>query len=224
MPSPSRTTPPLRAEHWPDGFDYYPDYFTKSEQESLINAVSQAVRGDTPFYRPTMPRTGQPLSVVMSNFGALGWVTDKTKGYRYERVHPKTQKAWLPIPSLLLTRWDALTGLDFRPEACLINWYAGQSKMGLHVDNDEQAVGAPILSVSLGDQALFRLGGLRRNDPTTSFKLSSGDVVVMAGKSRQCYHGVDRIYAGTSSLVPRGGRINLTLRRVMPVGVALEPL
>ena len=105
------------------------------------------------------------------------------------------------------------------PEACLVNLYRAGAKMGLHIDQDEAAVDAPVVSVSLGDTALFRLGGARRRDPTRSLQLHSGAVVVLGGVARHCYHGVDRIYPGSSGLVPQDRlpgvrRINLTLRRV----------
>jgi alkylated DNA repair protein (DNA oxidative demethylase) len=88
--------------------------------------------------------------------------------------------------------------------------------MGLHQDRDENEFAAPVVSVSLGDQCLFRVGGVSRSDPTRSFRLSSGDVFVFGGESRLIFHGVDRIYPGTSTLLKNGGRINLTLRRVNP--------
>ena len=85
-------------------------------------------------------------------------------------------------------------------------------------DRDEQEFSAPVVSISLGDACLFRVGGTGRRDPTKSFRLSSGDVVVLGGESRLAFHGVDLIYPGTSTLLrdwlPEGGRINLTLRRV----------
>ena len=86
--------------------------------------------------------------------------------------------------------------------------------MGLHQDRDEQALDAPVLSVSLGDTALFRIGGTSRRSPTKSLKLASGDVLAFGGAARLAFHGIDRVMAGTSALVPGGGRINLTLRRV----------
>jgi alkylated DNA repair protein (DNA oxidative demethylase) len=198
----------------PDGFQYLPEYFDRQAQDHLITAVTNAVRGDAPFYRPSMPRTGQPLSVVMSNFGPLGWVTDKDGGYRYQDTHPKTGKKWPPMPQILLDTWDGLTGYPAPPDACLINWYQEGSKMGMHVDRDEYELGAPIVSISLGDKARYRLGGPERGGTTMSLKLSSGDVVVLADDARACYHGVDKIFYGSSRLVPKGGRINLTLRRV----------
>ena len=70
-----------------------------------------------------------------------------------------------------------------------------------------------MLSVSLGDTAVFRIGGVKRGDATRTVRLASGDVCVLAGDARLAFHGVDRILAGSSTLIPGGGRINLTLRR-----------
>jgi alkylated DNA repair protein (DNA oxidative demethylase) len=86
--------------------------------------------------------------------------------------------------------------------------------MGLHQDRDEQDFNAPVVSVSLGDTCLFRIGGRKRGGPTRALRLNSGDVVVLGGEARLAFHGVDRIYAGTSTLLREGGRINLTMRRV----------
>jgi len=201
---------------YPQGFAHYPLYFAPAQQAALIAAVKAGV-AQAPFFQPTMPRTGNPLSVVMSNFGPLGWVTDKVGGYRYEDAHPKTGAPWPELPQMLLDVWNDVSGSAAAPEACLINWYREGSKMGLHIDNDEKDTNAPVVSVSLGDPALFRLGGPKRGGKTHGLKLFSGDVVVLGGQSRQCYHGVSKIYYGQSALVPRGGRINLTMRRVNPV-------
>ena len=161
-----------------------------------------------------MPGTGKQMSVRMTNCGALGWVTDKERGYRYQDVHPQTGRPWPAIPSELMDLWENLAGYDKPPEACLVNFYSDDAKMGLHQDKDESDLKAPVLSISLGNTCLFRVGGIDRKDPTGSFKLSSGDIVVLGGEGRLAFHGVDRIYPGTSTLLKNGGRINLTLRRV----------
>jgi len=202
------------------GFRFLPGHFGREAQAGLIGAVLQAIE-TAPFWRPSMPRTGQPLSVKMTNFGPLGWVTDRVGGYRYEPVHPETGRPWPPIPDALLELWEAVSGYPAPPEACLVNWYAPGSRMGLHVDSDEAATDAAVVSVSLGDKARFRVGGTVRRGKTASMVLSSGDVVVLGGECRRAYHGVDRIYPGTSTILPEtvfpeGGRINLTMRRVTP--------
>ncbi len=150
----------------------------------------------------------------MSNCGPLGWVCDKLDGYRYQRQHPVTGKNWPQIPKSLLVIWQELSSFPHPPEACLINYYNASAKMGLHQDKDEEDFDAPVVSLSLGDSCLFRIGGTKRGGTTTSFKLKSGDAVILSGASRLAFHGVDRIYPDTSSLLKNGGRINLTLRRV----------
>lgn len=222
MAKPSPKTPPPTAQTKaanltgvPDGFAHYPNYFDLEQQTALIDAVKHAVQ-TAPFYQPTMPRTGAPLSVVMSNFGPLGWVTDKAKGYRYETAHPKTGENWPVLPAMLHELWQDVADYPAPPEACLINWYREEAgaKMGLHIDHDEDNTNAAVVSVSLGDPATFKLGGAKRGGKTHSLKLMSGDVVVLGGASRLCYHGVSKVDYGQSALVPKGGRINLTMRRV----------
>lgn len=195
-----------------EGTKIWPGYFGREAQLALVEALRPLV-SEAPFYRAHMPRTGKPLSVQMTNLGSLGWIADKS-GYRYADAHPVTKTPWPPIPDFLLRLWNDLTGYDQPPEACLVNYYGPGSKMGLHQDRDEDALDAPVLSVSLGDTALFRLGGVERKGATQSFKLASGDVMMLTGPSRRRFHGIDRIYDGSSTLLPKGGRLNLTLRRV----------
>ena len=216
-----KLTPFSATKSYPQGFRHLPLYFSLADQQALIEEVKTGVM-QAPFFQPTMPRTGAPLSVVMSNFGPLGWVTDKDKGYRYEPAHPKTGQPWPELPDLLGKLWDDVTDFPARPEATLINWYKEDkaAKMGMHVDNDENDLRAPVVSVSLGDPAMFRIGGPKRGGKTTGIKLYSGDVVVLAGEARLCHHGVSKVYYGESALVPKGGRINLTMRRVNGVVVS----
>lgn len=197
------------------GLRYFPDHFDRAAQEALVAAIRQVVT-EAPLFVPRMPKTGKPMSVRMTNCGSLGWMTDKERGYRYQSTHPETGRPWPAIPEVLLALWKDVSGFDKPPEACLVNFYDLDAKMGLHQDRDENEFGAPVVSVSLGDQCLFRVGGVSRNDPTRSFRLSSGDVFVFGGESRLIFHGVDRIYPDTSTLLKNAGRINLTLRRVNP--------
>jgi DNA oxidative demethylase len=194
------------------GFRFVPGFLDRPAQEALV-AELRAVLAQAPLYVPRMPRTGRPMSVKMSNCGPLGWVTDE-RGYRYQATHPETGQAWPGMPALVLEVWRALAAYDQPPECCLVNYYAGSAKMGLHQDRDESEFAAPVVSLSLGETCLFRLGGTARNAPTRSFRLASGDALVLGGAARLAFHGVDRIFSGTSTLLPDGGRINLTLRRV----------
>jgi alkylated DNA repair protein (DNA oxidative demethylase) len=192
---------------------YYPQRLDPRAQSSLLSEIREIIAA-APLYTPTMPRSGNPMSVRMTNAGPLGWVTDKARGYRYQATHPETGKPWPAIPQTLLDLWAELADDPHLPEACLINYYAGAAKMGLHQDRDEEDFNAPVLSVSLGDTGIFRVGGRSRKDPTQKFELRSGDVFVLGGEERLSFHGIDRILPGTSNLLEEGGRFNLTLRRV----------
>lgn len=197
----------------PAGVRHIPMCLSFDEQRSLLDAVRDVV-SVAPLYTPVMPRTGKAMSVRMTNCGQLGWVTDKENGYRYQATHPATGANWPAIPSQLLNLWTEFSGYPFPPEACLINFYEATAKMGLHQDRDEENFDAPVLSISLGDSCLFRVGENTRNGPTSSVRLDSGDVILLSGEARLAFHGVDRIYADTSALLKNGGRINITLRRV----------
>jgi DNA oxidative demethylase len=198
------------------GLRLEPGYLGRDAQEALVAALREIV-AEAPFFTPRMPRTGRPFSVAMTNCGPLGWVSD-VDGYRYQETHPDTGRPWPAMPDTVLDLWRALADYRHLPEACLVNYYPPGARMGLHQDRDEEDLAAPVLSVSLGDTCLFRVGGPKRKDPTRSFRLASGDVVVLGGAMRLAYHGVDRIVPGTSTLLDdwlaQGGRINLTLRRV----------
>jgi alkylated DNA repair protein (DNA oxidative demethylase) len=199
----------------PKGIRHIPAFLDRDQQEALVEAVRK-VAVQAPLYTPVMPGSGQEMSVRMTNCGSLGWVTDQAHGYRYQSTHPATGNPWPPIPAMLMDIWDAVSGADVRPEACLVNYYDPGAKMGLHQDRDERALSPPVLSISLGDACLFRIGGVKRTDRTMSFRLESGDIVILGGESRLAFHGVDKIFPGTSALLKRQGRINLTLRRVNP--------
>ncbi len=190
-----------------------PGHLSRSEQEALVEEVRKVVQ-EAPLYVPAMPRTGKEMSVRMTNCGTLGWVTDRERGYRYQPTHPATGMPWPPIPAALLDLWRQVSSYPHPPEACLVNFYNQDARMGLHQDRDEMEFAAPVVSVSLGDDCLFRVGQTTREGGTKSFRLKSGDVVVLGGEGRLCFHGVDRICPSTSALLRNGGRINLTLRRV----------
>jgi len=195
------------------GFRLLPGRLDAQAQADLVREVLTLAL-EAPPWRPVTPR-GQPMSVRMTSFGPLGWITD-ARGYRYEPRHPATGAPWPPIPATLTRLWAELCDPRTGPDACLVNLYDAKAKMGLHRDQDEADFRFPVLSVSLGDTALFRIGGPRRADPAGRLRLASGDVCLLGGEARLAYHGVDRILAGSSSLVPGGGRINLTLRRAAP--------
>ena len=207
-----RHTHPMR------NFRHLPGFFDLPRQVELTLAI-RAVIAKAPLFTPTMPRTGKPFSVEMTNCGQLGWVSDKALGYRYQTMHPVTRQTWPAMPAVLVQLWCDLAQYEAPPEACLINYYRQGARMGSHQDRDEADFTAPVLSVSLGDTAIFHVGGSKRADPKQRIMLSSGDILLLEGESRLAFHGIDRIRHGTSTLLqshgfPDGGRINLTLRRV----------
>lgn len=196
-----------------DGFRHLSGYLDPDQQAELVRLITAVIR-QAPLVVPAMPRTGKPFSVRMTNCGPLGWVSDKVGGYRYQATHPLTGRFWPPMPSILLEIWSAVAAYPLPPEACLVNHYTVGAKMGSHRDQDEEDTRAPVVSISLGDDAVFHVGGLKRTDPKQRLLLRSGDVIVLGGESRQAYHGIDRVHSATSDLLPEPGRLNLTLRRV----------
>ena len=192
------------------GFEIHKGWLDGDAQANLLAAIRDVAKA-APVFSPMTPY-GKPMSVKMTSAGAFGWVSDRS-GYRYAATHPDGQ-AWPPIPDPVMQIWKDLSGVSRDPECCLINFYGEDARMGMHQDKDEANFDMPVVSVSLGDEGLFRIGNPSRGGKTESLWLSSGDVVVMGGDARLTYHGVDRIRFGSSSLLPKGGRINLTLRVV----------
>lgn len=192
------------------GFDIYKRYLEPERQAAIVRAV-RAVADAAPMFSPETPY-GRKMSVRMTSAGRYGWHADR-RGYRYLDMHPGGA-AWPEIPEPVVTVWRDITALDRLPDCCLINFYGEGARMGMHQDRDEADFSWPVVSISLGDAGLFRIGNPTRGGKTQSIWLESGDVVVMGGAARLTYHGVDRIRFGSSTLLPKGGRINLTLRVV----------
>lgn len=214
LTGPAATAPPDAMAHPPlmlRGFAIHRGFLAPDAQAALVAAI-RAVAGEAPLFSPET-RRGQKMSVRMTSAGRLGWLSDR-RGYRYAPCHPETGRPWPAIPPEVRAIWHAVTGLAREPDSCLVNFYGEGARMGLHQDRDEGDFAWPVVSISLGDDGLFRMGGVERGGPTASVWLSSGDVVVMGGAARLAHHGVDRIRFGSSGLLPQGGRLNLTLRCV----------
>ena len=196
-----------------DGFRIHRGHLAEPAQRAMLADI-RAVIAAAPLVRPVTP-WGKPMSVRMTSAGRLGWVIERGR-YRYSDRHPETGAPWPPVPDSILAVWRAVSGWPADPDSCLVNWYAEGTRMGLHQDRDEGRFDAPVVSVSLGDPARFRIGGTTRKGPTQSTILRSGDVAVMGGAARLAFHGIDRVMFGEGTLLPGGGRINLTLRVVAP--------
>lgn len=204
--SPDAPAPGLVAR----GVAVWPGWLDRAAQEAMVADLRDVIRA-APLFSP-VTRWGKPMSVQMTSAGRYGWFSDR-RGYRYERRHPSGTD-WPPIPDSVLTVWHAVVGGGRAPDCCLVNLYRAGAKMGLHQDRDEADFGWPVVSISLGDDALFRIGNVERGGKTESLWLHSGDVLAMGGEARLIHHGIDRVREGSSDLLKGGGRINLTLRVV----------
>lgn len=201
-----------------NGLSLYVDYLTVAQQKALLQVLSDSVI-TCPLYQAVSPYSGKGLGPKMTNLGELGWYSDE-QGYRYQKNHPVTCEPWAPIPDVLLDIWQAVSDYPKPPQCCLVNYYdQPDSKLGLHKDHDEETFDPPIVSISLGDSCMFRMGLTDKKTPTRSFRVDSGAVMVMGKQARLAYHGVDRILYGQTSILQSyspfaQGRVNLTLRRV----------
>ena len=193
------------------GFVFHRGWLDETAQRAMLEDIG-AVIAAAPLVRP-VTAWGRPMSVRMTSAGRLGWIIDRGR-YRYSDRHPETGAPWPPIPESVLGLWRAVSGWPADPDSCLVNWYGESARMGLHQDRDEGRFDAPVVSISLGDPARFRIGGTERKGPTESTILRSGDVAVMGGAARLAFHGIDRVMFGEGTLLPDGGRLNLTLRVV----------
>ena len=192
------------------GFEVFKGFLAAKQQAEMVADLRKIIQA-APVFSPQTPH-GSPMSVRMTSAGEFGWYSDAA-GYRYIKLHP-SGSAWPKIPTRILDVWQAVSGATRSPESCLINFYGEGAHMGMHHDMDEADMRWPVVSVSLGDDGLFRIGGKTRNGTTETVWLSSGDVVVMGGSARSAYHGVDKIRYKSSRLLPNGGRVNVTLRVV----------
>jgi len=187
--------------------------FVKDIDHVLMRAVEEVV-AQAPFRHMITPG-GLKMSVAMSNCGAVGWVSERS-GYRYAPIDPASGRAWPAMPEIFLDvarRAAACAGYEiFLPDACLINCYVPGARLSLHQDKDERDASAPIVSVSLGLQAIFLFGGATRKIRPQRYALEHGDVVVWGGPSRFNFHGIVPLAGGHHPLVG-SRRINLTFRK-----------
>lgn len=194
------------------GFRIHRAALDVAEQARIVEDCRAIIRA-APLVQP-VTAWGKPMSVRMTSAGRVGWVIDRGR-YRYASHHPGTGAPWPPVPDSVLALWRDVSGWPADPDSCLLNWYDPHARMGLHQDKDEGCFDAPVVSISLGDSARFRMGGAARSDSTVSTDLHSGDVVVMGGAARLAFHGIDKLVdAGRKTPLSGPGRINMTLRVV----------
>ena len=177
------------------GAVHLPHWLTVDEQRALVEECRALVDGAVPAYVPTV-RGGGKMHVRMLCLGRH-W-----NGQRYAYEPTRTDFDGLPAPALpehfrALARTCAESaGMTLDADLCILNFYDGDGRMGLHQDKDETpasiAAGLPVVSISLGDTARFLFGGLKRRDPVQTLTLESGDAFVFGGAARLRYHGVSR--------------------------------
>lgn len=199
----------------PSGYRHVQGFLGAMYQGAVLELVREVCR-EAPLTHPRMPGDGRPLSVQVTSCGAWGWWSDERGGYRYVSEHPRTGRPWPRIPPMLLEvfGWARQRAgfADYVPDTVLINWYAPDAKLGLHVDRSEDN-DAPIVSVSLGADAVFLAGTPDREDKPVKVLLQSGDLLVQDGAARHSWHGIEKVLPTLTSPVKNGGRINLTWRR-----------
>lgn len=200
----------------PEGVLFCPKVASFALQQELLAAVRVIAR-EAPFQHPRT-RGGGMTSAAMTNAGDAGWWSDRS-GYRYITRQPESDQPWPLMPKVFRQAVAHIVNgspwPDFQPDACLINFYEPGAKMGLHQDRDERDFTQPIVTISLGDDADFLVGGLARTDKTAALVVASGDAVIMGPPGRLLFHGIRKIYPGTSPLEDLKGRISLTFRKAL---------
>ena len=187
------------------------------EQRALVERCRTLMEGPAGGYVPTV-RGGGKMHVRMLCLGrhwnALTYTYEPTRADYDDAPVTALPAEWVALASRIAR--DA--GFTFEPDLCIMNWYDGDGRMGLHQDKDEGresiAAGLPVVSISLGDTARFLFGGLKRRDEVQPLLLESGDAFVFGGPARLRFHGVSRIIPGTAPAeLGIDGRFNLTFRK-----------
>jgi DNA oxidative demethylase len=196
-----------------------PDWLSLSEQASLVASCRAWGRGPAGFHTPRM-FDGKPLS-IQSLY--LGWYWRHAKGYTriYDEASGTPVKPFPAELAAIAQRAYARTFGDdgsYMPDSAIINWYGRDAALGMHQDRGEaDAVlvkGSPVVSISLGDTAIFRFGNTAtRNKPYRDVELQSGDLFLFGGPSRMAYHGITGILPGTGpAQLDLNGRLSVTIR------------
>ncbi|MDJ0465161.1 alpha-ketoglutarate-dependent dioxygenase AlkB [Streptomyces sp. H27-C3] len=201
------------------GAVHVPNWLSVEEQRGLVGACREWARGPVPIRHTQLPNGG----VMSVRTVCVGW---HWQPYRYTRTAGDVNGAPVaPFPGwlaelgrrALAEAYDEGAdpgGAEYAPDTALVNFYAGDARMGMHQDKDEES-GAPVVSLSIGDTCVFRFGNTEgRGRPYTDVELASGDLFVFGGPSRFAYHGVPKVLPGSGDPATgmAGGRLNITLR------------
>ncbi|VDK43744.1 unnamed protein product [Anisakis simplex] len=86
---------------------------------------------------------------------------------------------------------------EMEADAVIINYFPPKSTLSAHVDRSEHDLSKPLISLSLGQSAVYLSGGRSVDDSLDAILLHSGDVLVMHAQQRLVYHAVPRIIKTT---------------------------
>lgn len=215
---------PRPAREVAAGVVHLPGLLSRAQQEQLVvqaREIARSVAGTPVAMRRPTVGTGQ-MSVHVLPLGRY-W---QTRPYRLVREVdgypvPAVPDNYQQLADQALAQSATLSpdlepwATGFRAENGLVNYYGPGATMGMHIDADE-ASNAPVISLSIGDTAIFRMGNTEnRNRPWVDTSLFSGDVIVFGGPARRAYHGVPVVQEATAP-VNCGltqGRINITIRQ-----------
>ncbi|MFB8201870.1 alpha-ketoglutarate-dependent dioxygenase AlkB family protein [Kitasatospora purpeofusca] len=206
-----------------------PGWLDAAAQLRLVAACREWALPPAGMHAVRMP-TGGTMSVRMVSLG-LHWYPYGYRGLAEDGTPVK------PFPSELgalarravaeaygATVGGGISGISgiggiagavgYEPDVAIVNHYPHGARMGLHQDRDERA-DAPVVSLSLGDTCVFRLGNTEtRTRPWTDLELRGGDLLVFGGPARFAYHGVVRTLPGTADpALGLTGRLNVTVRQ-----------
>ena len=196
---------------------HLPGWLSPTAQQWIVARFFQWGHGPVPPHRTRI--NGHPMSVQSLS---LGWHWSPNR-------YSKTADDLGGAPVAPMEQWlvrlgqkavaeatgDAVRAASYQPDAAIVNFYDHQATMGMHQDAEE-LINAPVVSVSIGDSATFRLGNTaNRNRPFQDLYLASGDLFIFDGPARFAYHGVTKIHPGTApeDCQLATGRINITLRQ-----------
>jgi DNA oxidative demethylase len=198
------------------GAVHVPDWLSAQQQRRLVAACREWAAPPAGLQATRLPSGG----VMSVRTVCLGW---HWYPYGYRRAVDDAGTPVKPFPDWLAelgrsaladAGGDRDAAAAYQPDVALVNYYDSSARMGLHQDKDERSL-APVVSLSLGDTCVFRLGNTdNRGRPWTDVELVSGDLFVFGGPSRLAYHGVPRTLPGTGDpdLGLPGARLNITLR------------
>lgn len=208
-----------------EGIVHLPGFLPLSAQARLVSQareIARAVAGTPVAMTRPFVGSGQMSAYILSlgqhwRTRPYGYVTqvDGVAVPPLPEEFARCARTALAQASEIATELEPWVG-EYRPEAALVNYYPPAASMGLHVDRNEES-NAPIVSLSVGDEAVFRIAGTQSaTGPFLDVTLMSGDAIVFGGPARRVFHGITRLNenTGPAGTGVKQGRINVTIRQI----------